>query len=82
MEILTILAIGTLNVVCFFVGAKIGQKVAKGETIETPNLNPVDVWHEHKEKVEAFKEHEKYKAILDNVERYNGSAYGQKDVPR
>ena len=80
--LLTILVVGTLNVVCFFIGAKIGQKVAKGETIEAPKLNPIDAWHEHKEKAESRRKHEKYKMILENVDIYDGSEYGQQEIPR
>lgn len=80
--ILTIIAVGTLNVVCFFVGAKVGQKVAQGKEIETPNLNPIDYFHEQKEKREARAEKEKYDTILKNIDSYDGTPYGQVDVPR
>ena len=80
--ILTIIAVGTLNVVCFFVGAKVGQKVAQGKEIETPNLNPIDIIHQQKEKREARAEREKYDTILKNIDNYNGTSLGQVDVPR
>lgn len=80
--ILTILAVGTLNVACFFIGAKVGQKVVKGETIETPNLNPLDLVRAEREKREAQREKDKYNTILENVEKYDGTDAGQTDVPR
>lgn len=80
--ILTIIAVGTLNVVCFFVGAKVGQKVVQGKEIETPNLNPIDYLHEQREKREARAEKEKYDTILRNIDNYDGTPYGQVDVPR
>lgn len=80
--IMMIAVVGTLNAVCFFIGAKVGQKVSKGETLEAPNLNPMDYLHEQKEKRQASKEHNKYQTILDNLERYDGTGYGQKEVPR
>ena len=80
--ILTILAVGTLNVACFFIGAKVGQKVVKGETIETPNLNPLDLVRAEREKREAQREKDKYNTILENVEKYDGTEAGQTDVPR
>ena len=36
MEVLLILTVGAVNVLCFFIGAKVGQTVAKGETIMVP----------------------------------------------
>lgn len=80
--IVTILVVGTLNVACFLVGAKVGQKTVRGETIDTPTLNPLDILQEHKEKKRARAEQNKYDIILANIEKYDGSELGQKDVPR
>lgn len=82
MDILTILVTGTLCIVCFFVGAKVGQKVVNGEPIELPTLNPMDAIRDREEKKEAKKEQEKIEAIMRNIERYNGSSLGQEDIPR
>lgn len=80
--ILIILTVGTLNVACFFIGAKVGQKVAKGETIETPNVNPIQYIQEQREKQQAIKEQKRINTILENIDNYNGTDAGQKDVPR
>jgi hypothetical protein len=84
MEILLIvilaLVIGTLNVVCFFVGAKVGQKVDKGEPIETPSFNPINAIREAQEKREAEREQNQYDTVLHNIEIYDGTGNGQKDV--
>lgn len=82
MDALLILITGTLNVVCFFIGAKIGQKVVRGEKIETPALNPINIIREHREKKEAEYAQDRIDTILRNVEAYNGTAQGQEDVPR
>ncbi len=82
MTILTILAVGALCIACFFVGAKVGQTVAKGEDIKLPNLNPLEAIREREAKKEAETEQDKINTILQNIESYNGTAYGQKDVPR
>lgn len=82
MDILTILVTGTLCIVCFFVGAKVGQKVVNGEPIELPTLNPMDAIRDREGKKEAKKEQEKIEAIMRNIERYNGSSLGQEDIPR
>lgn len=77
-----IVAISTLNMACFFVGAKVGQKVDKGEPIKMPNLNPVEHYHRSQEKKEQSKAAKRREAVLRNIERYNGTPYGQEDIPR
>ncbi len=84
MEILLIATVSILNIVCFFIGAKIGQKTVRGETIEAPNLsklNPMNIYREHEEKKEAQREKEKLEVILGNIERYDGTGARQEDVP-
>lgn len=86
MEILLVLTVGTLNLVCFFVGAKVGQAVSNGERIETPELNPVKAFKEHQERKAAEIEHDKEQSRIDtimrNIEAYDGTSKGQEDVPR
>ena len=75
------LVIGMLCIVCFFIGAKVGQKVVRQETITLPNLNPIKAIEEHREKQETNKENEKKETIWKNLERYDGTSAGQEDVP-
>ena len=70
------------NILCLVIGAKIGQKVSKGEAIETPTLNPLKGVEEHRAKKEAKKEQEMVDAIMRNIEAYDGTGKGQEDVPR
>ena len=81
MVILTILAVGALNIACFFIGAKVGQMVAKGEKIETPTLNPIKAAEERASKRHAEEEQTRLDTIMQNIERYDGTARGQEDVP-
>lgn len=80
MEILMILAIGTLCIVCFLVGARVGQKVSKGEAVELPVLNPARVYNEEKSRKEAEKERQREALIMENIDNYDGTSIGQKDV--
>ncbi len=82
MNILLIAVVGALNVVCFFVGAKVGNAVAKGEPIQTPTLNPMEIIREKQDKKEAQREQDRYDTIMSNVENYNGTSQGQRDVPK
>lgn len=82
MEVLTISIIVVSNIVCMVIGARIGQKVAKGETIEMPTINPIEKIHEVKEKHEAREEQKRIDIIMSNIDRYDGTSMGQRDVPR
>lgn len=82
MEVLTLAVFGLANIFCFLLGAKVGQKVVKGEKVEMPNLNPLEAIREHHSKREAEKEQERLDVILENIESYDGTGNGQRDVPR
>lgn len=75
-----ILLVGTLNTVCFFLGAKVGQKVVKGEEIEKPSFNPMRAYREEQSKKEANRELNRYNTVMENIEVYDGTSAGQKDV--
>lgn len=81
--ILIIAVVGTLNAVCFFIGAKVGQTVANGKEIEVPKIpSPVTAYKAHTEAKEAEAEKHRLDIILGNIERYDGTGNGQEDVPR
>ena len=82
MESLMLAVMGLTNIACFIIGAKVGQTVSKGETIETPTVNPVKAYREKEAKKEAQKEQERINAIMRNIESYDGTDRGQEDVPR
>ena len=81
MEVLLILAIGFVCMACFLMGAKVGQAVAKGEKVEMP-LNPLMSAMARQAKQEAEFEQNRLNTILQNIDRYDGTGNGQKDVPR
>ena len=78
--VLIILVVGALNVACFFIGAKVGQKVVKDESIELPSLNLLEAYREHKDRKEAEREQERNAIIMQNIEAYDGTSNGQRDV--
>ena len=81
MEILLVLTVGALCIGCFIVGAKVGQTVSRGEVIETPTLDPLKAYREHEARREAKAEQDRMDTILQNIESYDGTSNGQKDVP-
>ena len=80
MEGLLILVTGTLCIVCIFIGAKLGQKVSNGETVELPSVNPLKAIREHQNKKAAEQEQSKIETIMQNIEKYDGTSRGQEDV--
>ena len=82
MEVLLLAVMGAVNILCFLIGAKVGQAVSKGEKVELPNLDPVKAYREHQERQEVKRKQERHETILRNVDNYDGTTYGQEDVPR
>ena len=82
MEVLLLLVAVASNIVCFIIGAKVGQTVSVGEPIKLPEINPVKAIQEQRDKRQAEKEQEQIDTIMRNIEAYDGTAKGQEDVPR
>lgn len=80
MEIVYFIALTISNIVCVIIGAEIGQKVVKGEPIELPSINPMKAYREAQERKEAEREADRLDTILQNIETYDGTSAGQKDV--
>lgn len=76
--------VGTMNILCFFIGARTGQKVVKNEPIVIKT--PTEVIKEKIETRAAKREQEKQDELIDtiqhNIDIYDGTAIGQKDIPR
>lgn len=84
MELLLVAAIGAVNILCFIVGARVGQKAVRGEEINVPCIrpqNPLEAHREREAKREAKREADRREAILENIERYDGTSAGQADIP-
>ena len=82
MEVLLLAVMAASNILCFLIGARVGQKVVKGEEVEVPTLNPMEAIREHRQKQEAMAAQSRIDTILRNIDNYDGTAIGQEDVPR
>ena len=82
MEVLLLLVMALSNIVCFITGARVGQKVQKGEEVKLPTVNPMEIYREQKAKEEATFKQSQYETIMRNIDNYDGTSYGQEDVPR
>lgn len=83
MNVLIILVVCIANILCFYIGARIGQKIIRDEEVTLPN--PVrevqEQVQEYREKRKAKEEQDRLDVILANADRYDGTGYGQQDVP-
>ena len=73
-----LLVMGVINIACFLIGAKVGQTVRRGEEVKLPN--PVEAYRKHEEQKEIRKEQSKLDTIMQNIESYDGTSTGQKEV--
>lgn len=80
MEVLLIAVVAATNIACFVIGARVGQKVQKNEPIELPSIDPFKAHAEREAQKKAKAEQERLEAILRNVEAYDGTSKGQKEV--
>ena len=80
MEILLVITVGALCIGCFIIGAKVGQAVSKGETVELPSVNPFEAHRKAEARKEAQMEQERIDRILRNVDNYDGTGRGQEEV--
>ena len=84
MDALAIAVMGMVMIACFVTGAKVGLAVKKGKDIdvEFPTASPTELIKTHLSKKESAKEQARYDAIMQNIENYDGSSLGQRDIPR
>lgn len=73
--------VGVFIIVSYSLGLKNGQKLSKNEDVIVPNINPVKVVTEGIEKHEERKKQEREEIIDYNIDNYDGTGLGQKDVP-
>lgn len=84
ISIVAVLFVSGLNILSFFIGAKVGQKVVQGEEIEIPH--PIkeireDI-REREEERATKKEQELFETLAHNIDVYDGTGLGQKEIPK
>ena len=77
---ITGIAIGILCIISFLIGARTAQKLLKKEEVIIPTTSKAI--QEIIETKERQKEVEKNKIIAENIDNYDGTSLGQKDLPR
>lgn len=83
MEILLCTIFGVFILLSFVIGVRIGQKVNNDEPIKLNPVRAIDEYKEEKEVKRKIKEAEsKLNVMFDNIDTYDGTGLGQKDIPR
>ena len=79
-ELLLVVVICLSNIACMVVGVKVGQIAYRGEEIAMNLPNPVGKVKSFKEPQEAKKEREAVETMLYNIDVYDGTSLGQRDI--
>lgn len=87
MEIMIISALSIVLIFfAFITGLHYGSKVKDNKSIDMPTINPVKIVkqtiNESKEESKREKEELIEETNLYNIDNYNGTDLGQKDIPR
>jgi hypothetical protein len=70
---------GIFNLLAFFMGVYTAQKLKNNEEIKLPN--PVEKIEEFRETKEAKTKTKAFDIMLENIDTYDGSDAGQKEIP-
>lgn len=78
-----ILVIEIFNIIAFLLGARTVQQLQRNEEIKLPN--PIKAVEkqivEYKENAELKKKQKEYDIMMENINNYDGTSAGQKDIP-
>lgn len=82
METITLLFLfGVFIIVAYTLGLKNGQKLKNNEEIKLPEVNPVKIVKNEIETFEQKKKQDAYDTMMANIDNYDGTGLGQKDIP-
>ncbi len=80
--VVVIFVVSTLNIACFFLGARVVQKVVKDEPLKMSTLNPLQKYREHQKEKEFKRQQEINRILMENIENFDGTERGQQEIPR
>lgn len=73
--IILIFILSASNILAFYLGARLSQKVVRNEEIKLPN--PVNIVKEIEHKKEQKKEAQRIEKVYANIDSYDGTNTGQ-----
>lgn len=82
METIALLFLfGIFIILAYTLGLKNGQKLKNNEEIKMPEINPVKIVRNEIDAFEQRKKQDVYDTIMANIDNYDGTGLGQKDIP-
>lgn len=72
---------GVFIILAYTLGLKNGQKLKNDEEIKIPEINPVKIVRNEIETFEQKKKQDAYDTMMANIDNYDGTGLGQKDIP-
>lgn len=82
METIALLFLfGVFIILAYTLGLKNGQKLKNNEEIKIPEINPVKIVRNEIEIFEQKKKQDAYDTMMANIDNYDGTGLGQKDIP-
>lgn len=82
METIALLFLfGVFIILSYTLGLKNGQKLKNNEEIKIPEINPVKIVRNEIETFEQKKKQDAYDTMMANIDNYDGTGLGQKDIP-
>ena len=83
MKEIALIAITAFSCICsFIIGVRVRQKVDNHEEVKMPSMNPIKVLNEVQDNRRVQKEIERNRIIAENIDNYDGTGLGQKEVPK
>ena len=82
METIALLFLfGIFIILAYTLRLKNGQKLKNNEEIKIPEINPVKIVRNEIETFEQKKKQDAYDTMMANIDNYDGTGIGQKDIP-
>lgn len=82
METIALLFLfGIFIILSYTLGLKNGQKLKNNEEIKMPEVNPIKIVRNEIDAFEQRKKQDVYDTIMANIDNYDGTGLGQKDIP-
>lgn len=79
--ILLLFLFGIFIIVSYTLGLKNGQKLKNNEEIKMPEVNPIKLVRNEIDSFEERKKQAAFETMMTNIDNYDGTGLGQKDMP-
>ena len=67
-------------IIAYTLGLKNGQRLKNNEEIKMPEINPIKIVRNEMESFEEKKKQNAFETMMSNIDNYDGTGLGQKDI--